>query len=176
MTTSCPKGTIRYAASPDAPGTHASPTESAIDPEARGIVHEGAGATVARPVSISVHLPLPPKECHPNWTGKLRDRIRAKREAREWAYYAAIEAMGHHAGGRQWYAVHWSRVRASAAFTFAVKRTRDDDGLTGSLKNYRDGIATALCGDDSAWTWDGPPTVAIGPHEGVVITVWEVTE
>lgn len=96
---------------------------------------------MTKPNKVQVVLPYPAKELHPNGGnrhhhGKI---ARLKREARETAYTLARQMMGRETG------YPWTKVMIDAHWYHPQKRLaeHDDDNLTGWLKNYRDGCASA---------------------------------
>jgi hypothetical protein len=171
MTTPCPEGTRRPAASPDAPGSHPSAIVRGEGRGTRGKTHEGAGAATDAPRAIIVELPLPPKECWPNrqrvhW----RTRYDAQVTAGQWAMIAAISVVGFDAP-------HWERCRASILFRWPDARKRDLDGALGACKPYLDALAGVGIYRDDAGIVEMTLRAEIDrANPGVVITVWEVAE
>lgn len=98
-------------------------------------------------MTLRIELPWPAKENSPNYQGKLRLKMRAKKEARHngyWAAYAALDANR----GR----VLWSRDAATipVRITFhpPTRQRRDLDNFQAAVKHELDGIAEALQVDD----------------------------
>lgn len=95
-----------------------------------------------------VTLPWPDKRLTPNakrrthWS-VYRPAIKA---ARELAWGAATSVLPHDAR----HALHVSAGKIALSVTFYPPdaRRRDDDGMIGAFKHYRDGIADALGLDD----------------------------
>lgn len=115
---------------------------------------------------LRIELPLPPQKCWPNASGKLRDIMRDKRDAKEIGWGCAFDAIPN--------PPRWERVDARAIYTFRVRRTRDDDGMEGAAKWYRDQIARRLGIDDTNWRWiEMVEVVDRAAEPGVVIEVWE---
>lgn len=118
------------------------------------------------PITITVSLPWPSKHLSPNGRPKLRDKMSAKKEAREKAFALSLEAVG--------------RTRIASVSRMHVlwcqpdRRPRDDDNLIASFKAYRDGIALALKVDDATFRpvhdVEGPITAG-----GLVIVTIEAT-
>lgn len=96
---------------------------------------------------MKIVLPWPDKRLTPN--SKRRSHWRTyqpvAKKARTDAHYLTIEAMQRH--GEDWLA---GKGTIPLAITFFPpdRRHRDDDGIIGSFKHARDGIADGLGVDD----------------------------
>lgn len=106
------------------------------------------------PITITVSLPWPSKHLSPNARPKLREKMRAKKIARETAFALTLETLG---------LVGVASVsRIQVQWCQPDRRSRDDDNLIASFKAYRDGIALALKVDDKTFRpehdADGPIT------------------
>lgn len=90
---------------------------------------------------VTVELPWPPRELHPNarihWAAKSRITKKARNSA-------AWLAKGAGAGN-----LCVERLNVSILFMAPDKRRRDTDGMISSVKAYLDGIADATGVDDS---------------------------
>ena len=89
-----------------------------------------------------ITLPWPDRVLHPNARVHWTKLAKAKKAARELAYYAAVQA------GYKGAKLPEGRLHLWIDFYPPDRRRRDDDGLLASLKAHRDGIADALCVDD----------------------------
>ena len=94
-------------------------------------------------MSLNIELGWPAKALSPNFRSRSHwPRTNAIKDAREWAYLAALEIVPKcfkHNGARMPFLI--------TAYP-PDKRERDDDNLIASLKAARDGIAQALGIDD----------------------------
>ncbi len=132
---------------------------------------------------VRISLPLPPDILRPNRIGGANKYAvsRARREARAMACHCACYAwhgvpLTVRPGERTvfWQPMPvWKNVRATATFS-GVSKLSDTDNIWNWLKNYRDGIADALCGGagDHGWEYVGLEFEK-GP-KGLTITVWPV--
>lgn len=91
--------------------------------------------------SITIHLRLPSKACHPNARPHYMAKANATRKDRMLACYVAIEAMK---------ALTFGWRSATEQVVFRVKGHHDHANLSQWLKAYRDGIVDAgvLTNDD----------------------------
>lgn len=94
-----------------------------------------------KPLAIETSWPLPVL-----WPNSREHRMRtysARKSAKDEGFWStrSVQPFGwKHEGGR---------FKLTITAHPAVQRTRDDDGLIGACKAYRDGIALALGVDDS---------------------------
>lgn len=97
-------------------------------------------------MSLRIELPWPDPVLSPNWTGKLRHKLRAKVLACDTAYYLVLEAL--QAGGLS---LDGDRTDIPLQVTFYPpdRRRRDRDNFQAALKHQFDGIALALGVDDA---------------------------
>lgn len=120
---------------------------------------------------LVVQLPIPHAMLSPNYTpnGKAgRDAERAQVALhRGWA-----KAVFKGARIRKKLATR-SEVRWRPVFYHRVKRRRDDDNLTGSLKAYRDGFADALLIDNDSGIRNDDPVHRTDQNQRVVIEVYD---
>jgi len=93
---------------------------------------------------VLVELSWPPKELNPNYTGKLRSKLRAQKAHREEAFWSTKAALG-----CSYRAPEEGTISLIVAFYPPDRRKRDDDNMTGSFKRARDGIAKAMGVDDN---------------------------
>jgi crossover junction endodeoxyribonuclease RusA len=92
---------------------------------------------------ISVDLPWPSRDLHPNARKHWAQRAKAAKKAR---LDAAIAARA--AGIRK---IRAASLRIIATFSPPDNRRRDSDGMLSSLKSSFDGIADVIGVDDSLW-------------------------
>lgn len=128
-------------------------------------------------MSLRIELPWPAPVLSPNWTGKLRHKLRAKALARDAGYYLALEALqagglnldgdtcppakpAGRCGGR---CQGRTDIPVQVTFHPPDRRRRDRDNFQAALKHQFDGIALALGVDDAlfrpiyAWGEVGQP-------------------
>lgn len=95
--------------------------------------------------SLSLTLPWPSADLSPNARVHWAVRSRAVKSARDYGWGMVRAAMGPlgipHGSWR-------GPITAEYTFHPSIERTRDDDGLIGRMKAYRDGMARALGVDD----------------------------
>ena len=104
--------------------------------------------------SITIILPLPPKQMHPNKRSHWRAKMQPKKQQRMDAYLAAlaeIQKLGKHP---QWEA-------AEVITTWYLARTNDRDNLIAWGKATWDGLADALGSNDSGFFY-WPPHQIVG--------------
>lgn len=89
----------------------------------------------------SIELPFPAKVLWPNGRGHWAAKARETKKHKEWAFYAAREAL---AGLHIVEQVNWS-----ATFYPKTRNRIDADNAVASLKAYADGIAAALGVNDA---------------------------
>lgn len=93
-----------------------------------------------------IELPWPPKELNPNWTGKLRAKLRAKKAYKHDCFFTAKEALSKHS---QLLATwHGSKIALTVDYYPPDRRHRDDDNMVGAFKYGRDMVAMAIGVDD----------------------------
>ena len=97
---------------------------------------------------IAVALPWPNRSLSPNGRKHWRDLASAKKVAREYARCLTLSITT--AAER---AALQDAAAVSVTMTFSPpdRRRRDDDGMIGSMKAARDGIADAIGVDDHKW-------------------------
>lgn len=110
-----------------------------------------------------VNLPWPSRALNPNGRPKLRDKMRAKKAARQTAHALTREILGHDLVAEV--------ARLSVLWCQPDRRARDDDNLIGSFKAYRDGIALALRVDDKTFRPTHDPDGPITPGGQIVVTI-----
>ncbi|MEI4473549.1 hypothetical protein [Frigidibacter sp. MR17.24] len=93
--------------------------------------------------SYTVTLPWPRRELSPNWTGKLKDKFRAKKAEKIDTVYACWAAGIRH--------IDAGALHLKLTFHPPCNRRRDMDNLIASMKHAIDGIAQATGIDDSAY-------------------------
>ena len=109
---------------------------------------------------LTIVLPLPPKECSPNWRGHWAKKRIAVHNARTLAWAHTHQLLGHYVdtapATATWassstnpHAIPQQHIRVSLTFILPDNRRRDTDNLYASCKAYFDGISDALRIDDS---------------------------
>jgi crossover junction endodeoxyribonuclease RusA len=98
---------------------------------------------------VIITLPWPDKRLLPNARVHWAAKAPVTKKARHDACYATYEAAG--AGMRELRgrATKADKIELEVRFYPPDRRRRDDDGMVGSFKAYRDGIADALGLDDN---------------------------
>jgi len=85
----------------------------------------------------TIILPWPPKELNPNWTGKLRDKLRAKKQYKHDCFWETERQLDRKIDGS-------GKVPVQIEFYPPDRRGRDDDNMIGAFKNGRDGMTDAM--------------------------------
>jgi len=98
------------------------------------------------PKGLAVTIPWPNRSLSPNARVHHMKLARAKKEARDASYLMAYAAIRNMANAP---ALGTDRLDVVIVARPAVRRSRDEDNLLASLKASLDGIAMALCVDDS---------------------------
>lgn len=94
--------------------------------------------------TATLYLPWPNKVLSPNARVHWSVLAKAKKKAKSDAYFIA-RAAGLHG-------IKTSAVTVQYTFFPPDRHARDDDNLVGSMKAFRDGIASAMGVDDRHWT------------------------
>lgn len=94
-------------------------------------------------MTAEIILPWPDKRLSPNARVHWAVLARAKKKAKEEAYYLALGA-----GLRK---INTSEIHAKYTFFPPDRRTHDRDNLIGRCKAPQDGIAKAIGVDDGKW-------------------------
>ena len=127
------------------------------------------GASQAHLRGISVELPLPPKECHQNRSGRTdgwRTAATVQHAARLAGMIVATQALEGRVPPR------WERCSVTAAFRYPDARRRDLFNMAGAIKNYLDGIGDAgIYRDDSGIVWGELSCEIDRERPGVTITI-----
>jgi len=114
--------------------------------------------------TMILSLPLPPKECSPNWRGHWAAKARAVKTYRHTAACTALSLI-------RLPAPNWERAAVQATFHFRDARRRDKDNLLAALKPAFDGLADAgIIANDSGLT-HLPVIVKKNGHAGVTLAV-----
>lgn len=95
---------------------------------------------------ISISLPWPPREMHPNSRVHWSKRAKAAKQCRLTAGWCAKQA-----GIRYGDPDIPATLRVTAVFSPPDNRRRDLDGMLSSAKAFLDGIADVIGIDDSKW-------------------------
>lgn len=113
----------------------------------------------------SFFLPWPDKRLSPNARGHWATLARAKKVAKQAAYYAALEAgIG---------MIDAEAISVRYVFYPPDNRARDTDNMVASVKAYGDGIALAIGIDDSKWELSIAPRGPVQKHGMVKVElVW----
>lgn len=109
---------------------------------------------------LTIVLPLPDRDLHPNARVHWGKKQRLTREARQRACIATKDAIGSHKvfrGQAPW----WERAEVRITFYFPDKRRRDADGLLSWCKAYLDGIADAGVVTNDSGLWFQPVDTGI---------------
>jgi Holliday junction resolvase RusA-like endonuclease len=106
-------------------------------------------------MTITITLPLPPKELSPNYTvGSRGQRMGKAAKTKKYRKFASEEtqiATGAFDSRAAWY---WPAADVQCTFYHKDARRRDKDNALASMKAAFDGIADAgLVSDDSALTY-----------------------
>lgn len=129
---------------------------------------------VKREGSITITLPLPPQAMYPNARKHWKAKMAPKRQQRNDAYTAAIDAMFCRNGkGRP----YWQLAECQA--TFYLERRRDGDNLIAWLKATFDGLEDAGIVENDGNFIHLPPKQVTGKQTNgerkVVLTITERT-
>lgn len=97
---------------------------------------------------LQIRLPWPDKKLFPNWkrSHHWTQYRPAERKAREDGCIATCAAISH---DKRLQIVSGGTIKLHVVFTPPDRRKRDDDGMIGAFKNWRDGIADAFKCDDN---------------------------
>jgi hypothetical protein len=132
--------------------------------------HCQAEADDIPPGSITITVPIPPKQMHPNSRNHWRAKLGAKAEQRGTAKLSALEALNGKSPPR------WERATIHATFYRSSPRAKQQDGLNllAWLKATEDGIEDAqIVANDRGVTWLAPSQVlgkaAQGRNEVVIV-------
>lgn len=112
--------------------------------------------------SLTIALPIPPKELHPNHKpytpGGCMAKARATAKYKRLAYLIALHTMAGQTPPR------WERATMVPVFFHTCKRRRDRDNLAASLKAGIDGIVKAGLMTDDNGLVVCPPVQQIDPR------------
>lgn len=124
---------------------------------------------------ITITLPLPAKELHPNARVHHMVKAKATKAARFHAMCGGLAARERMTTAFRFWGVPlppWLRAQTEATFYFPTARTRDADGAASSLKAYWDGIADAgVVANDSGLTHLPPRLEVDRANPRVVLTL-----
>lgn len=121
--------------------------------------------------TLTLTLPLPPRELHPNARVHWRPKAKAVATYRMLAKGAALVALGR---ARQ---PRWSAAAAQAVFYVKDRRRRDRDNLAASLKAGWDGIADAGVVENDAGITHLPVRIEVdAARPRVEITITQVED
>lgn len=113
--------------------------------------------------SMTIELPLPARGLHPNARVHWKAKARAVKKARA---DAGLVGKLHRPKS-----CPWAEAVLHATYHFDKKRTRDDDGLVGWLKSYRDGLQDAGIVRDDSRIRMGNVTEVIGMERKVILRI-----
>ncbi|HBF34960.1 TPA: endonuclease [Candidatus Sumerlaeota bacterium] len=106
----------------------------------------GGGGTSRKMNKISICLPLPPRELHPNARTHRMAKAKATKQYRSTAYWLALSASAN-------LKPRWKSATVKMTWYFANTRSRDKDNLLAWMKAGLDGIADAgIIANDSGFT------------------------
>jgi crossover junction endodeoxyribonuclease RusA len=88
---------------------------------------------------VTIILPLPPKELHPNSRPHWAMKARRTKKYRADCGYAALDAMNKEGLERP----RWKQAKGIVRFFFRTRARRDADNCMAALKAAADGIADA---------------------------------
>ena len=118
--------------------------------------------------SITIKLPLPPKELSPNARCHWGKKAKAVKQYRK---LASFEAFIESSNLKQ----RWKDARSYVTAYFKDKRRRDRDNLLASLKSAFDGIVDAGVLDDDSGLIHMPIDMCVDKHDPrVEITIEKV--
>jgi crossover junction endodeoxyribonuclease RusA len=114
---------------------------------------------------ITITLPLPPKEVHPNYRVHWASKAKHTKGYRWLAWYAArAQVEPTH--------IPWERAQTEAVFHYPTAHVRDGDGAASSLKAAWDGIADAgVIANDAGFTHLPPRLLVDRENPRVVVTI-----
>lgn len=119
-------------------------------------------------MSLTLTLPLPPRELHPNARVHWRPKAAATAGYRLLAKARSLEALGRTRQPR------WPAAFAQAVFYVKDRRRRDRDNLAAALKAAWDGIADAGVVENDAGITHLPVRIEVDrANPRVMITVIE---
>jgi Holliday junction resolvase RusA-like endonuclease len=120
---------------------------------------------------ITIELPMPPKQLHPNARSHWRAKLKPKAQQRQQAYLAALDAL------RGAVSPRWESAKIHATYWLGSRgKKHDADNLIAWLKATVDGLQDAgILADDSGLTWL-PPDQIYGKGTGTERTVVLVLE
>lgn len=96
---------------------------------------------------ISIDLPWPPRELHPNARVHWSKRAKAAKQCRALGWGMTLTA-----GVRRNDPDIPQALKVTAIFSPPDNRRRDVDGMLSSIKSYLDGISDIIGVDDSKWS------------------------
>jgi crossover junction endodeoxyribonuclease RusA len=116
---------------------------------------------------IPVTLGWPSVDLSPNARVHWATLARAKKHARNEAYFQVWQARAH------WLYLPKRELSVSAQVTFYPPNAnrRDVDNFIARIKPHLDGIADAIGVDDSKWTWAAPVMAAPQKPARVLVTL-----
>lgn len=121
--------------------------------------------------TVVIDMPLPPRECHQNRSGRRdgwREEAAARRGARQYARAAVVQAYH----GQE--IPRWERCAVGLHFRYPDKRRRDLFNFAGACKAYLDGMGDAgVYRDDAGIVWGTLSCEVDAANPGVTITVTE---
>jgi Holliday junction resolvase RusA-like endonuclease len=119
--------------------------------------------------SITITLPLPPAEMYPNARKHWRAKMKPKKQQRNSAYAAAMDALESELPPR------WKLAECQA--TFYLERRRDGDNLAAWLKATMDGLQDAgIVANDSGFIHLPPIQHTAKAANGERKVVLQITE
>lgn len=117
---------------------------------------------------ITIWIPLPPKECHPNARPHHMAKARATKKYRTTVAVLARAALGRTPAPK------WKKVEVYPVFRVSTNRNRDRDNALASLKAAFDGLRDAGVIEDDSGVIPHPVEFVVDKATGVVLTIKEV--
>lgn len=120
--------------------------------------------------SLTITIPLPPKEVRNNWRGHWARKAGAVKQYRFEAQFQAIQAMGRPAP-------FWKKAKVHITAYFPTARHLDPTNLIDALKPAFDGLEDAgvIVNDKELWP-ERPVIVTKDANPRVVLVVTEETK
>jgi len=117
--------------------------------------------------SLTITIPLPPKEVRNNWRGHWAKKAAAVKQYRFHAHMRALEAMGHREA-------NWKKAKVHITAYFPTARHLDPTNLIDALKPAFDGLQDAgvIENDKNLWP-ERPVIVTRDKNSRVELTVTE---
>lgn len=119
-------------------------------------------------MTLTITLPLPPIELHPN---KLPHRMAKRRLTKAYKATATIQCLKALRDCGFGFRPKWDFVTGQATFTQRTAAHRDGDNLNAWIKAAQDSLAEAGIVKNDRGVLLLPPVQLIGPDEGVTLRI-----